>query len=219
MKKIAIVLSGCGVFDGSEIHETVCTMLALVQAGMFYQCMAANIDQTQVINHLTQKPMNEKRNVLVESARIARGDIIDIAKANSDDYCAAIYPGGFGAVSNHSDYAQKGENMTVQKDVLAFGQAMAKAGKPQGFLCIAPTLISKIYGERVEHTIGNDPDTAGKIEKMGGKHVEAKVHEAVVDQQHKVVSTPAYMLAQNVAEVYNGVQALVKEVLKLSRRA
>lgn len=216
MKKIAIVLSGCGVFDGSEIHETVSVMLALSQAGRAYQCLAANMNQTRVINHLTKAPMKETRNVLVEAARIARGDIIDIAKADAKDYDAAIYPGGFGAVCNHSDYDQKGHEMTVQKDVLTFAKAMAKSLKPQGFLCIAPTLISKIYGPGVKQTIGSDPDTRHKIEKMGGKHVIAEVNEVVVDEQHKVVSTPAYMLAKNIAEVFEGASALVKAVLALT---
>jgi len=215
MKKIAIVLSGCGVFDGSEIHEAVSVMLAIAQAGHQYQCVAPNANQTKVINHLTKQPMNETRNILVEAARIARGDIVDLAKANATDYEAAIYPGGFGAVSNSSNFAEKGADMTVQKDVLAFGKAMAKAGKPQGFICIAPVLISKIYGPGVEQTIGNDKDTAAAIEKMGGKHVTAKVHEAVVDKQHKVVSSPAYMLAQNIEEAYKSAQAVVKAVLAL----
>lgn len=215
MKKIAIVLSGCGVFDGSEIHEAVSVMLAIAQAGQEYQCVAPNVNQTKVVNHLTQKPMNETRNVLVEAARIARGDIIDLAKANVDDYEAAIYPGGFGAVCNSSDFAEKGADMTVQKDVLAFGQAMAKAGKPQGFICIAPVLISKIYGSGVEQTIGHDKATASAIEKMGGKHVDADVHEAVVDKAHKVVSSPAYMLAQNIQQAYESAKVVVKDVLAL----
>lgn len=212
MKKIAIVLSGCGVFDGSEIHETASVLIALAQAGLPYQCMAANIEQTKVINHLTKEPSNEKRNVLVESARIARGNIIDINDAKIEDYAAAIYPGGFGATCNNSDFATKGAQMSVQKDVLHFAQAMAKANKPQGFVCIAPVLISKIYGPGVEQTIGCDADVAAKIAAMGGEPVKAKVNEAVVDQAHKVVSTPAYMLAKNPAEVFEGVQELVKKL-------
>lgn len=212
MKKIAIVLSGCGVLDGSEIHESVAVMIALAQAGFSYQCLAANIDQSKVINHLTKEPMVEKRNILVESARIARGEIIDIKDAKIENYAAAIYPGGFGAVCNHSDFATKGAQMSVQKDVLHFAQAMAKAKKPQGFVCIAPVLISKIYGPGVVHTIGCDIDVAAKIQAMGGKHVNAKVNEAVVDQEHKVVSTPAYMLAKNPADVFEGVQELVKKL-------
>lgn len=212
MKKIAIVLSGCGVFDGSEIHESVAVMIALAQAGLPYQCMAANIEQTKVINHLTKEPAVEKRNILVESARIARGDIIDIKDAKIEDYSAAIYPGGFGAACNHSDFATKGAQMSVQKDVLHFAQAMAKANKPQGFVCIAPVLISKIYGPGVEQTIGCDADVAAKIKAMGGEHVSAKVNQAIVDKQHKVISTPAYMLAKNPAEVLEGAQELVKKL-------
>lgn len=215
MTKVAIILSGCGLFDGSEIHESVCTLLALNKVGVEYQCMAPNINQTKVINHLTKQETDETRNVLVESARIARGDIIDIAKANVNDYDAAIYPGGFGAVSNNSTFALDGENCNVQKDVLTFGQAMAKAGKPQGFLCIAPTIISKMYGLGIRQTIGDDKETASKICAMGGDHIECPVKEAVVDKQHKVVSSPAYMLANGVAEVAAGADQLVKDVLAL----
>lgn len=215
MKKIAIVLSGCGVFDGSEIHETVCVMIALAQAGLPYQCMAENINQTQVINHLTKQPMVEKRNILVEAARIARGDIIDINDAKIEDYAAAIYPGGFGAVLNHSNFAEKGADMSLQKDVLHFAQAMAKAKKPQGFVCIAPVLISKIYGPGIKLTVGARAEVIEKITAMGGEHVEAKVDEVVVDKQHKVLSTPAYMLAKNPAEVFAGAQELVKKLVAM----
>lgn len=212
MKKIAIVLSGCGVFDGSEIHETVAVMMALAQAGLPYQCMAENVDQTKVINHLTKEPSSEKRNILVEAARIARGDIIDINEAKIEDYAAAIYPGGFGAVLNHSNFAEKGADMSVQKDVLHFAQAMAKANKPQAFVCIAPVLISKIYGPGVKLTVGARTETIEKITAMGGEHIEAKVDEVVVDEQHQVLSTPAYMLAKNPAEILAGAQELVKKL-------
>ncbi len=218
MKKIAVVLSGCGVFDGSEIHESVCTLIALDKAGASYQCLAPSVEQTQVINHKTKEPMpEESRNILVEAARIARGDIEDISKADSNDFAAAIYPGGFGAAANLSDFAKQGANCTVQKDVLRFAQAMATEKKPQGFICIAPTLISKIYGEGVELTIGDDKQTIQAISAMGGKHIEATVDSVVVDKKHKVVSTPAYMLATHISEVFEGVTKLVNKVLVLTK--
>ncbi|MCH9643829.1 MAG: isoprenoid biosynthesis glyoxalase ElbB [Gammaproteobacteria bacterium] len=216
MKKIALILSGCGVFDGSEIHETVSAMIAITREGAQYYCLAPNISQYKVTNHVTQEDMNETRNVLIESARIARGDIKDITKANIDDYDAAFYPGGFGAAVNLSDFAVKGADMTVQTDVLAFAKAMAAAGKPQGFCCIAPALVSKIYGAGVTHTIGSDPETAAVIEAMGGKHKTCSVTEAVVDKQHKVVTTPAYMLAQNIGETADGVAAAIHELVAIS---
>lgn len=216
MKKAAIILSGCGVFDGSEIHEAVSALLALDQANVAYQCFAPNIDQSKVTNHLTQKEMSEKRNVLVEAARIARGDIKDIKEANVDDFDCAIYPGGFGAAVNLSDFAKKGADMTVNPDVLEFSQAMKAAKKPQGFICISPAMISKIYGPGVSQTIGTDKETAQAIEAMGGKHINCSVSETIIDQENKVVSTPAYMLAQRISETYNGVKQLVSDTLAMT---
>lgn len=216
MKKVAVILSGCGVFDGSEIHEAVCTLLALDLAGVKYECFAPNISQAQVINHLTHEPKNETRNVLEEAARIARGKIRDIKKANANEFDAAIFPGGFGAASNLCDFAKNNIDMAVNADVLAFAQAMKKAEKPQGFICIAPVMISKIYGPGVEHTIGYDDATKSAIEKMGGKHIGCSVTKAIVDQKYKVVSTPAYMLAQGIGEAFAGVSQLVKDVLEMA---
>ena len=215
MKKVALILSGCGVLDGSEIHETVSAMQAIIRENAQYFCLAPNINQTKVMNHLTQQPMNETRNILIEAARIARGDIIDITNANISDYDAAFYPGGFGAVINLSDFAEKGVDMSIQADVLKFAQAMACAGKPQGFCCIAPALVTKIYGTGITVTIGKDESTANTIKAMGGVHKLCDVKEAVVDTQHKVVTTPAYMLAKNIAEVADGIAIAIHDLLKM----
>ena len=215
MKKIAIILSGCGVFDGSEIHEAVCTLLAIDLANAQYACFAPNISQSRVVNHLTQENKNETRNVLEESARIARGKIRDIREAILSDCDAAIYPGGHGAALHLCDFGKNGAEMSINADVLHFAQAMKNAGKPQGFICIAPALISKIYGAGVEQTIGNDKVTAEKLEKMGAKHIHCAVTHAIVDRKNKVVSTPAYMLANRISEVFSGVNALVENVLQM----
>lgn len=215
-KKVAVILSGCGVFDGSEIHEAVSVLLALDLADTTYECFAPNISQTRVVNHLTNETTNETRNVLVEAARIARGKIRDIKEADINEFVAAIYPGGFGAAINLSDFGKNGVDMTINADVLHFAQAMKNAKKPQGFICIAPTMISKIYGAGVEHTIGNDITTKTAIEKMGGKHVDCVVTKTVIDCKNKVVSTPAYMLANRIGDVFAGVNELVKEVLALT---
>jgi len=213
--KVAVVLSGCGVFDGSEIHESVITLLALSCAGVSYQCMAPNINQAHVVNHLTgQVAEGETRNVLVESARIARGDIIDIATANSHDYAAVFFPGGFGAAKNLSDFAFKGSASQIQPDVLRFAKAMAAANKPACYICIAPTLIPRIYAN-AQLTIGNDQSTAQAIEDMGGEHIDCPVQEFVVDKNHKLVTTPAYMLAQNIAEAAAGIEAAVGATLAM----
>lgn len=214
--KVAVVLSGCGVFDGSEIHESVLTLLALSCAGVSYQCMAPNVNQVHVINHLTgQVAEGENRNVLVESARIARGEIIDIANADTHDYAAVFFPGGFGAAKNLSDFAFKKTACEIQPDVLRFANAMAAEHKPACYICIAPTMIPLIYGKGAKLTIGDDQDTAQAIEVMGGEHIDCPVQEFVVDKDRKLVSTPAYMLAKNIAEAAAGIKAAVEATLGL----
>jgi enhancing lycopene biosynthesis protein 2 len=217
MKNVAVILSGCGVFDGTEIHESVFTLLELEKNSASYQCFAPDIAQPQVVNHLTGDVVEgESRNVLVESARIARGNVKDIRQAKPEDFDALIFPGGFGAANNLSDFADKGADCTVNVDVLSFAKAMANSNKPIGFICISPTMIPQVYGSGIKATIGNDPDTAKAIEAMGGVHVECPVSEFVVDESRKVVSTPAYMLAGNMLEAYGGIQKLVAKVLELA---
>ena len=216
-KKVAVILAGCGVYDGSEIHEAVLTLLELDRQGASYQCFAPNIAQADVINHVTGSEMKgESRNVLVEAARIARGNIKDVAQAQVDDFDALLVPGGFGAAKNLCSFAVKGSAMSVQPDFLRFAQAMHGAGKPIGLICIAPTMAAKIIGPGVECTIGNDVETAAAIEAMGAKHIECTVRKAVVDQHNKLVTTPAYMLAQRISEVADGIHECVKEVLVLA---
>jgi len=215
--KIAVVLSGCGVFDGAEIHESVLTLWSLEQNKVDYDCLAPNVQQAHVINHMTGEEMAESRNVLVEAARISRGAIIDVAKASADDYDALIFPGGFGAAKNLSDFAFKGADCCINPDVLAFAQKFASANKPMGFICIAPAMIPKIFNETIDLTIGSDKETAKAINQMGGHHVECPVTEMVVDEQHKVVSTPAYMLAENISQAASGISKLVKEVIRLAK--
>ncbi len=216
MKKVAVVLAGCGVYDGAEINEAVLTLLALEKAGAEYQCFAPNIDQMHVINHLTGEQMNETRNVLVEAARIARGNIKDLTEAAVADFDALIVPGGFGAAKNLSDFAVKGPALTVQPDFLAFAKAMHKTEKPIGLICIAPAMSAAIFGDGVKCTIGTDAETAAAIESMGAEHVVCPVNEAIVDEANKLVTTPAYMLAGAVSEAAAGIEQCVQSVLDLS---
>jgi enhancing lycopene biosynthesis protein 2 len=215
-KKIAVILSGCGVYDGAEIHESVITLLRLDQRGAQVQCFAPNIAQLHVINHLTGDEMPESRNVLVESARIARGNIKDIREANVEDFDALIVPGGFGAAKNLSNFAIEGAGCTVQPDVLALTEAFAEAGKPVGLICISPALAAKIYGPGVTCTIGNDADTAAAMNKMGATHADCAVTDIVEDKARKLVSTPAYMLAQSISEAASGINKLIDRVLELT---
>lgn len=216
MSKVAVVLAGCGFYDGAEINEAVLTLLCLEQQGASYQCFAPNIQQMHVINHLTGDAVEgESRNVLVEAARIARGNILDIKEASADEFDALIVPGGFGVAKNLSNFAVAGPAMKVLPDFLALAQAFHAKGKPIGLICIAPVLAAAICGEGVRCTIGNDADTAQAITAMGGEHLQCPVSEARVDKERKLVTTPAYMLAGKVSEAYAGISDCVEEVLAM----
>jgi len=217
MSKVAVVLAGCGVYDGAEINEAVLTLLCLEQQGATYQCFAPDVQQMHVINHLTGEPATgESRNVLVEAARIARGRIQDVKAANVDEFDALLVPGGFGAAKNLSNFAVAGAAMVVQADFLQLARAFHNEGKPIGLICIAPVMAAAICGEGARCTIGNDADTAAAIRAMGGEHLQCPVSEARVDVEHKLVTTPAYMLAGGVAEAYSGISECVKQVLALT---
>jgi enhancing lycopene biosynthesis protein 2 len=214
MKKFAVVLSGCGVFDGAEIHEAVLTLLAIAQQGASYEIFAPDIDQYHVINHYTHKEVAEKRNVLIESARIARGKISPLSKFDARHFDAIIFPGGFGAAKNLSTIAFDGADAKVNSDVAVAVRSMHKAGKPIGALCIAPALIAKILGH-VEVTIGDDPGTIKAIEKMGGIHVKTTHGEVVVDKKNKIFTTPCYMLDATIMQIYEGATNVVQEMLNV----
>ncbi|QYJ82342.1 MULTISPECIES: isoprenoid biosynthesis glyoxalase ElbB [Shewanella] len=217
MKKFAVLLSGAGVFDGSELHEAVLTLLSLTQAGVSYQCFAPNIEQMHVVNHLTgEVAVGEHRNVLVESARIARGDIKATDELDIQAFDGLVIPGGFGAAKNLCNFAVVGSECEVAPSVKAFISEFVEADKPVGFICISPVMIPKLYGEKAKGTIGHDSDTAHAFNLMGGEHVEANVEQIVVDEARKLVSTPAYMLAENIAQAHIGIDKLVKKVIELA---
>ena len=217
MKKIAVILSGCGVFDGSEIQESVITLLEIEQQGASYQCFAPNIEQLHVVNHLTgEVASGETRNVLVESARIARGNIQDVTKINVNDFDAIILPGGFGAAKNLSDFALVGPQAKVQADVANAVQSFKNADKPIGLICIAPALAPLLLGEGVVCTVGSDKGTADAITTMGGKHQTCAVDDIVIDNSNKLVTTPAYMLAKNITQAASGIRKLVQQVVSMS---
>ncbi len=215
-KKVGVLLSGCGVFDGAEIHESVLTLLFLDKAGAEAVCMAPNVDQFHVLNHLTHQEMDEKRNVLVESARIARGNIQDVAQVKASELDALILPGGFGAAKNLSDFAFKGPDATVQPDVERLIREMVAAGKPVGAICIAPaTLVRALSDKKPEVTIGNDTGTAAGIERMGGQHKICTVETIHVDKSNRIVTTPAYMLGPGIKDVAVGIEKLVQEIVSM----
>jgi enhancing lycopene biosynthesis protein 2 len=214
-KRVAVILSGCGVQDGAEIHESVLTLFFLDRAGVEIVCAAPNVSQAQVVNHLTGELQGGERNVLVESARIARGQIRDLDRLGVAEVDAAIFPGGYGAAKNLSSWALEKEAGRVEPKVARFVREMAAAGKPLGFICIAPVIAAKVLGGGVTVTIGNDPETAASIERMGGRHQVCVVGEVAIDRERKVVTTPAYMLANGPAQAGSGIERLCKVVLEL----
>lgn len=215
-KKIGVVLSGCGVRDGSEIHEAVLTLLAIDRNGAEAVCMAPDMEAVEV-NHLTMEETGAQRNVLVESARIARGNIKNIKNVCAGDLDAVIFPGGFGAAKNLCTFAERGAAATIQPEVARLIREMATAGKPIGAICIAPALIAAVLGKEYAPTvtIGNDAGTAAAIEQTGSTHRDCPATEAIVDTRNKIVTTPAYMLANRIGETADGIERAVKALLDL----
>ncbi len=216
-KKIGVLLAGCGVYDGSEIHEATLTLYFLDVHGAEIVCLAPDKDQMHVVDHLAGKPAAGTRNVLRESARIARGAIRDVKSAKAAELDGIIIPGGFGAAKNLCTFAVDGAQCKSDPDVARLLKEMHSAGKPIGALCIAPALIANIFGALgVEVTIGSDKGTAEALQQMGAKHKTASVHEIVVDEKNRIVTTPCYMTARSIKEVGIGAEKVVCKVLEMT---
>ncbi|MBH0048054.1 isoprenoid biosynthesis glyoxalase ElbB [Pseudoalteromonas sp. NZS11_1] len=215
MKNVAVILAGSGVYDGSEINEAILTLLHIAKNGATYQCFAPDIEQLHTINHLTGEVMPDKRNALTEAARIARGDIKSLLELDVTQFDALIVPGGFGAAKNLCDFAIKGAKANINEDVLNACKSFAKENKPAGYMCIAPALIPFIYDNAIL-TIGNDAETAQTLSTLGAKHINCAVDDVVIDQPNKLVTTPAYMLAQSIIEADAGIEKLVSSVLSIN---
>jgi len=214
MKKIAVLLSGCGVFDGAEIHEATLSLLAISRQGASYEIFAPDINQYHVINHITGEEMDETRNVLVESARIARGKIKDLKEFNPSSFDGLLLPGGFGAAKNLSTWAFEGANATVLPEVEKAITGMVALRKPVGALCISPVILAKILG-KVHLTIGDDEGTIDAIESLGSIHVQTTHGEVVVDPDFNLVTTPCYMLDATISQVAEGANNVVDAMIKL----
>lgn len=218
-KRVGVVLSGCGVFDGSEIHEAVSILIALSRRQAQVICMAPDIPQRGVVNHHLRSEETQPRNVLAESARIARGKIRDIASVKAEDLDAVIFPGGFGAAKNLSTFASEGACCKVEAGVSRLLLAMHAAGKPIGLACIAPALAAAVFGPKGIHptiTVGTDPGTANTLEAMGAKHRNTSPTDVCIDPENKIVTTPCYMTASDPWEVFQGAEKLVEEVLRMA---
>lgn len=217
-KKVAVILAGCGFLDGAEIRESVLTLTALDAEGADVTIFAPNKPQHHIINHLKSEESAGERNILEESARIARCQVTDLKELNPGEFDALIMPGGFGVAKNLCTWAFKGSACEVDSRVEQVLKGFYESKKPIGAICIAPALVAKVLGsESVSVTIGNDKETAAEIEKTGATHVDKEVHEAHVDQEHKIVSTPAYMYDQaKLHRIQQGISLCVSEVLKLA---
>jgi enhancing lycopene biosynthesis protein 2 len=214
MKKFAVLLSGCGVFDGAEIHEATLSLLAISRQGASYEIFAPDINQHHVINHITGEEMDETRNVLVESARIARGKIKDLKEFNPSSFDGLLLPGGFGAAKNLSTWAFEGANATVLPEVEKAITGMVALRKPVGALCISPVILAKVLG-KVHLTIGDDEGTIDAIESLGSIHVQTTHGEVVVDPDFYLVTTPCYMLDATISQVAEGANNVVDAMIKL----
>ncbi|XP_035672556.1 glutamine amidotransferase-like class 1 domain-containing protein 3A, mitochondrial isoform X1 [Branchiostoma floridae] len=221
--KVAVVLSGCGVYDGSEVHEASAVMVHLSRGGADVAIFAPDVDQMHVINHTKGEPMEEKRNVLVESARIARGKIAALSTLDVAGHDAVILPGGFGAAKNLCTFAVDGADCKVNPEVEKTIKSFHDAKKPIGLCCIAPVLAAKLI-PGCSVTVGNDQEeggrwpyagTAGAVGKMGATHIRRDVNEVHVDTANKIVTTPAFMCETKLHEIYDGIGHMVKEVLDM----
>lgn len=212
MKKVAVVFSGCGVYDGAEIHEAVLTLLAIRKQGAAYQCFAPDRMQHHVIDHVKGVEMNQERNVLTEAARIARGNILPLTAFSADDFDALVFPGGFGVAKNLCDWAFRGDNCEVDPQVERCVTAMAAAGKPIGAMCIAPLLLAKLFSG-VRLTTGQDPASAGFIRHCGNTAVETNHGEVIEDTRYRLFTTPCYMLDASIVEIEAGTSNLIRAML------
>ncbi|XP_060612509.2 putative glutamine amidotransferase-like class 1 domain-containing protein 3B, mitochondrial [Anolis sagrei] len=223
-KKVAVILSGCGVYDGSEVHEVSAVMVHLSREGAQAVLFAPNVPQKHVVNHATGQPMEkEERNVLAESARIGRGNVKDLDLLKVQDLDALIIPGGFGVAKNLCSWASEGKDCSVSEGVEGAIRAFHAAGKPLGLCCIAPVLAAKIL-PGCEVTVGHDAEcetwpyaqTAQALKEMGCKHVNRSVGEIHVDPKHKLVTTSAFMCNAPVHEIHDGIGKMVHEVLRMA---
>jgi enhancing lycopene biosynthesis protein 2 len=214
-KRVGVVLAGCGYLDGAEIQEAVCTLLALDSRKAKLIAMAPDVEQMHVVDHVKSAPVEgARRNVLSESSRLVRGQIVDLASVRAADLDALVFPGGFGAAKNLCSFAVDGKAMKVIPQVERLIREVRAAGKPMGFICISPVIAARVLGaEGVTVTVGNDRDTAEAITSWGAKHVDRRVDDIAVDEKLKVVSTPAYMLGPWIADVNAGIDRLVQAVL------
>lgn len=216
-KHIGVLLSGCGAWDGSDIHETVLTLLALDRAGIKAICTAPNVPHQHILNHMTQEAHTTPRNVLTESARLARGDIIDLATFDISQLDALIIPGGSGAVKNLSPFALRGPTGEVNPQVRQLITTMQAHKKPIGaFAMAAIPLITSLARQKIEVAVSDDPGIVAAVEFLGARHHQCRPGEIYVDNKHHIVTTPISGADTGVATIAQGVYRLVAKVIDLT---
>lgn len=212
LKKFAVILSGNGVYDGSEIHEAVMSLYAIQLHECDYELFAPDMLQHHVINHYNGEEMHEQRNVLVEASRIARGQIKPLSEFSESKFDILLIPGGFGAAKNLSSFAFDGPECKVNPEVESAIISMHRAGKPIGALCIAPVILARVLGG-IRVTIGTDPETSNALETMGASSIKTQQREIVIDQKNKLVTSPCYMLESSLIDIAEGAKNTVKALL------
>lgn len=218
MKKVGVILAGCGVFDGSEIHEATLTLFFLDRQGVEIVYMAPDVDQSDVIDHSTHHPMRETRNVIVESSRISRGNIKNIKDLTANDMDALIIPGGLGAAKNLCNFSSENADCTAHPEIERLILGLSNSKKPIGFICIAPVICAKVLGKihpQVSIGRGDENNLAAAIKKMGGVPVECDVDDIIVDRANRIISTPAYLLGPSISQIALGIEKLVLKVLEM----
>lgn len=213
MKKFAVILCGCGSMDGSEIHEAVMTLLAIDRNECEYSIFAPNDNQYHVIDHVTGQATDEKRNMMVEAARIARGQILPLEACHADDFDALVFPGGFGAAKNLFTYALNGKDCTVREDIAALIREFHGQQKPIGALCIAPVMLAKVLGD-ITITVGNDEDTINNVLSFGSKHINTLQTGVIADKQNMIFTTPCYMLPARISDIADCAENLIEAILE-----
>lgn len=216
MKKFAVILSGCGSKDGSEIHETTMLLLAIKQLGADYKCFSINKEQTYVVNFITNEKMNEKRNMLVESARISRGNIEELKNLDTKNFDGIVLPGGLGAALNLSNFELNNNNYVVEKILEEKLIKFKSENKPICATCIAPIILAKIF-KNITITLGNDKNIANIVEKLGNNFQTIKSGDICVDKKNKIITTPFYMLADDITQIYKEAYKAIKEMTTLSK--
>jgi len=226
--KIGILLSGCGVYDGAEIQETVLAMLAIEEFGAEYVCIGVDKDQQHVINHLTGEEMAETRNMKIEAARMARGEVIDISKITPANIDALVIPGGFGSAKNFTDWAFNGSNGHILPEVKLLLVNLINAGKPICALCVSPIVLAKAFEDseiKPKLTLGTSQETSpyeinnfhSGIEQTGALTVEKTVREILTDEVYKIVTAPCYMMEANILEIRNNIKSAIQKTIDLAK--